>query len=206
MSLKVNVVYRKTEKKDREAIAEFIEKHYSSSWECDSESMVRRLCRLYFYDYMINGSQMYTAEYRDQTVGVIAATKNGGSRVAPVYRLKRLYTLLRLKMTKEGRLNLDNLKQKKEMENELLTAQSGLKGSRILFFYVEKNYCRNGIGTELLKMLEKEEADGLYACLDQTEHADFMKKHGFRKVSQREKMMEINKRRFRETVSLWQNK
>lgn len=54
-------------------------------------------------------------------------------------------------------------------------------------------------------MLEKEEADGLYACLDQTEHADFMKKHGFRKVSQREKMMEINKRRFRETVSLWQN-
>lgn len=130
-------------------------------WECDSEGTGKRLARLLFYQYMLEKNTIFTATYRDEVVGVVLTA--GKRRAAPIYRVKKGYTFLRLKMTKEGRENLKFLDQIRNMQ-EKLEQEAGGERYFLRVFYVKKKYRRNGAGTGLLNCLEETEKNNLYAC------------------------------------------
>ena len=76
----------------------------------------------------------------------------------------------------------------------------------ILFLYVSKDYRRNGIGTGLLKQILAEKNTDCSIYMDQLDHRAFMESHGFIKKNEVSQMRELNKKRFRESVALYQKK
>ncbi len=177
MVLKKGVTYRKAQKSDYSIIKEFIRQRDQSGWECENESTAKRLSRMFFYQYMIIRDVFLVAVYRDQVVGVIITGNEKNKKFAPLYRLKKWFTLLLLRMTKEGMANLKILSQIRDMRNELHENVGGEKDF-ILFFYVNKNYSRNGIGTGLLTHLQETEKNPFWVYADQRDNIAFMKSMG----------------------------
>lgn len=201
MLLKKEPAYRKAEKEDLSLIREFIRRNYHDRWEFEEPHTEKRLTKLMFYEYMIHRDKITVATYRDQTVGVLITGSTHG-HFAPVYHLKKGYHFLRLKLTKEGRKNLEHLSQLRDMQQKL---KSSLE-KRILFLYVSKDYRRNGIGTGLLKQLSDQEQNTCFLYMDQLDHRAFMEDHGFVKQNESSQMRELNKKRFRENVALYEHR
>lgn len=200
MELKQEVVYRKAKKADYPAMIELIRQENQSRWECENESTEKHLGKILFYQYMMSCDTVIAATYRERVVGVIIAGK--GKRAAPLLRLKKSFHYLLLKIRKEGRNNLKILNQIGELKEKLIKDAQKPQDA-ILFFYVHKNYRRNGIGTSLLNHLQEPERKELYVCADQKDNLLFMEKYGFAKMADAEEMMEVHRQRFRETVSLY---
>lgn len=203
MNLKTGVVYRKVERDDYPAIIEIIKKNAQSMWEFENDKTAKQLSRIYFYEYMMIKDKFFVATYRNHIVGVIITGDEKSRRTFSLNQIKHLYVLLRIKMTKEGRTNLKNLKQIKEMNTELSNNLNLTDTNQILLFYVSKNYRKNGIGTKLLERIIKEETKELVAYTDQRDNFIFMEKHSFVKLCKTMRMMEVNNQRFRQTVTLY---
>ena len=118
MLLKKEPAYRKAEKEDFPLIREFIRRNYKDRWEFEEAHTEKRLTRLLFYTYMISRDSITVATYRDQVVGVLITGKGSKVRFAPVFRLKKGYHFLRLKLTREGRKNLEHFNKLQDMKNE----------------------------------------------------------------------------------------
>ena len=71
---------------------------------------------------------------------------------------------------------------------------------------MSKDYRRNGIGTGLLKQISAEKDTDCSIYMDQLDHRAFMESHGFVKKNEVSQMRELNKKRFRESVALYQKK
>ena len=69
------------------------------------------------------------------------------------FRLKKGYHFLRLKLTREGRKNLEHFNKLQDMKKQLTISSENSASPNILFLYVSKDYRRNGIGTGLLKQI-----------------------------------------------------
>lgn len=149
---------------------------------------------------MMSGDTVIVATYRKRVVGVIIAGK--GKRATPLLQIKQNYNYLLLKMRKEGRNNLKILNQIGELKEKLMKDAQKPQDA-ILFFYVHKNFRRNGIGTSLLNHLQGPERKEFYVCADQRDNLLFLEKYGFAKMADAEEMMEVHRQRFRETVSLY---
>ena len=200
MQLKKEPAYRKAVKKDFPFIQEFIRKNYHDRWEFEEPHTEKHLTKIMFYDYMIHRNQITVATYRDQTVGALITGKQKAGHPAPACRLKKVYHFLRLKLSGEGRKNLEHFSQIRKMQQKL-TADSE---NQILFLYVSKDYRRNGIGSGLLAQLSQNERNTYSIYMDQMDHRSFMEAHGFIKRNETSQMRELNKKRFRETIFLYQ--
>lgn len=202
MEQKHEIVYRTAKKADYPAIIEFIRQKNLRGWEYENEKTGKRLSRMLFYRYMSCRTSLSVATCREQIVGVIITGNEGRRSLALLYRIKDAYALLRLKMTREGRANLKILRQLGEMKKELQD-KADRKGEFILFLYVHKKYLRKGIGSKLLAHLQGGEKETFYAYTDRRDNAGFLEKNGFVELAETERMMEIRRQRFRETVSLY---
>ena len=154
----------------------------------------------------IRDSSITVATYRDQVVGVLITGKGSKVRFAPVFRLKKGYHFLRLKLTREGRKNLEHFNKLQDMKKQLTISSENSASPNILFLYVSKDYRRNGIGTGLLKQISAEKNTDCSIYMDQLDHRAFMESHGFIKKNEVSQMRELNKKRFRESVALYQKK
>ena len=206
MLLKKEPVFRKAEKEDFPLIREFIRKNYKDRWEFEETHTEKRLTRFLFYTCMISRDSVTVAAYRDQVVGVIITGKKSPSHFAPIFRLKKGYHFLRLKLTREGRKNLEHFNKLQDMKKQLTVSQENPAHENILFLYVSKDYRRNGIGTGLLKQISTEKDSYHSIYMDQRDHRAFMESHGFIKKNEVSQMRELNKKRFRESVALYQRK
>ena len=206
MLLKKEPAYRKAEKEDFPLIREFIRRNYKDRWEFEEAHTEKRLTRLLFYTYMISRDSITVATYRDQVVGVLITGKGSKVRFAPVFRLKKGYHFLRLKLTREGRKNLEHFNKLQDMKKQLTISSENSASPNILFLYVSKDYRRNGIGTGLLKQISIEKDTDYSIYMDQLDHRAFMESHGFIKKNEVSQMRELNKKRFRESVALYQKK
>ena len=119
MLLKKEPAYRKAEKEDFPLIREFIRRNYKDRWEFEEAHTEKRLTRLLFYTYMISRDSITVATYRDQVVGVLITGKGSKVRFAPVFRLKKGYHFLRLKLTREGRKNLEHFNKLQDMKKTI---------------------------------------------------------------------------------------
>ena len=146
MLLKKEPAYRKTEKEDFPLIREFIRRNYKDRWEFEEAHTEKRLTRLLFYTYMISRDKVTVATYRDQVVGVLITGKGSHGHFAPFFRLKKGYHFLRLKLTREGRKNLEHFNKLQDMKKQLTVSQENPAPENILFLYVSKDYRREGIG------------------------------------------------------------
>ena len=162
MLLKKEPAYRKAEKEDFPLIREFIRRNYKDRWEFEEAHTEKRLTRLLFYTYMISRDSITVATYRDQVVGVLITGKGSKVRFAPVFRLKKGYHFLRLKLTREGRKNLEHFNKLQDMKKQLTISSENSASPNILFLYVSKDYRRNGIGTGLLKQISAEKKYRLF--------------------------------------------
>ena len=203
MLLKKEPAYRKAEKEDFPLIREFIRRNYKDRWEFEEAHTEKRLTRLLFYTYMISRDSITVATYRDQVVGVLITGKGSKVRFAPVFRLKKGYHFLRLKLTREGRKNLEHFNKLQDMKKQLTISGENSASPNILFLYVSKDYRRNGIGTGLLKQISAEKNTDCSIYMDQLDHRAFMESHGFIKKNEVSQMRELNKKRFRESVALY---
>ena len=204
MLLKKEPAYRKAEKEDFPLIREFIRRNYKDRWEFEETHTEKRLTRLLFYTYMISRDKVTVATYRDQVVGVLITEKGSHGHFAPFFRLKKGYHFLRLKLTREGRKNLEHFNKLQDMKKQLTVSQENPAHENILFLYVSKDYRRNGIGTGLLKQISTEKDSDCSIYMDQLDHRAFMESHGFVKKNEVSQMRELNKKRFRESVALYQ--
>lgn len=202
MVLKKEVIYRKAQKSDFPVVREFIRQKNQGGWEYESKSTANRLSRMLFYQYMIARDVFLVAVYRNQVVGVILTGSEKRRKFAPLYRLKKGCVHMLLRMTKEGRTNLKILAQLRDMRKKLYV-EGKREDNFILFFYVAKNYSRNGIGTGLLEHLRETKKDSFLMYTEHRDNTAFIEKRGFVKMSDTVQMMEVNKRRFRETISLY---
>ena len=204
MLLKKEPAYRKAEKEDFPLIREFIRRNYKDRWEFEEAHTEKRLTRLLFYTYMISRDNVTVATYRDQVVGVLITGKGSHGHFAPFFRLKKGYHFLRLKLTREGRKNLEHFNKLQYMKKQLTVSQENPAHENILFLYVSKDYRRNGIGTGLLKQISTEKDSDCSIYMDQLDYRAFMESHGFVKKNEVSQMRELNKKRFRESVALYQ--
>lgn len=200
MQLKKEPAYRKAAKEDFPFIQEFIRKNYRDRWEFEETHTEKHLTKIMFYDYMIRRNLIEVATYRDQTVGVLITGKRRAGHLSPVCRLKKVYHFLRLKLSGEGRKNLEHFSQIRQMQQKLISDSE----NQILFLYVSKDYRRNGIGSGLLEQLSVDESNTYSMYMDQLDHRSFMESHGFVKKNETSQMRELNKKRFRETIFLYQ--
>ena len=204
MLLKKEPAYRKAEKEDFPLIREFIRRNYKDRWEFEEAHTEKRLTRLLFYTYMISRDNVTVATYRDQVVGVLITGKGSHGHFTPFFRLKKGYHFLRLKLTREGRKNLEHFNKLQDMKKQLTVSQENPAHENILFLYVSKDYRRNGIGTGLLKQISTEKDSDCSIYMDQLDYRAFMESHGFVKKNEVSQMRELNKKRFRESVALYQ--
>lgn len=204
MLLKKAPAYRKAEKEDFSMIREFVRRNYKDRWEFDEPHTEKRLTRLFFYTYMIYRDNVTVATYRDQVVGVLITGKGRFGHFSPVFRLKKAYHFIRLKLTREGRKNLEHFNKIQNMKKQLSISAENAASENILFLYVSRDYRRNGIGTGLLKQISNEKGGNYSIYMDQMDHRAFMESHGFVKKNESSQMRELNKKRFRECVALYQ--
>lgn len=202
MLLKKEPAYRKAEKEDFPLIREFIRRNYRDRWEFEEAHTEKRLTRFLFYTYMISRDSITVATYRDQVVGVLITSHKSHGHFAPVFRLKKSYHFLRLKLTREGRKNLEHFNKLQDMKKQLTVSDPAQRN--ILFLYVSKDYRRNGIGTGLLKQISTEQDFDCSIYMDQLDNRTFIENHGFVKKNEVSQMRELNKKRFRESVALYQ--
>lgn len=203
MVLKADIIYRKAVKEDYPAVIDFIRKSNQSIWECENDNTPKKLSKMLFYKYMVMKKSFWVAVYRNQVVGVILTGNEKKKRQFSRYGIKGFLALKKVRMTKEGRLNLKNMEKVTEMQKEVAAGQNIAEMTQILLFYVSKNFGRNGIGTGLLKHVLEEEEGGLIVYANQKSNNNFLEKHDFVKVSQTTQMMDINKQRFRQSVVLY---
>lgn len=207
--VKRNITYKEFGKRDKTVILDFIEKAYVSGWEHENENSIKRLTKLYFYSLILMGKCRMVAVYRGQIVGVIFAGNRNRKNVMPVIALKKQLLLLKLRLSKEGRVNIQNLKQKLNMQEELLQEAGIVSCREIFMLYVKDGFDKNSIGAKLIELAQVEDTGkasvDLQVIAEQKREAAFFEKCGFHTVAEKEEMMEINRQRFREKMTLLQS-
>ena len=203
---KNNITYRKIERKDKTVIYNFVENAYSSGWEHENESSKKRLTKLYYSSLMLMGKYGMVAVHRGQVVGVVFAGNRNKKVIRPVISLKKQMILLMLRLSKEGRTNIQNLKQKLEMQKELIQEAGSGSEMEIFMLYVEEGFDKKIIGAKLLELVLLEDAikekEKLQVIVEQKREVAYFEQCGFQKIAEKEEMMEINRQRFREKLCL----
>lgn len=199
---KSNITYRKVGRKDKKVICGFIDRAYSSGWEHENEKSAKRLAHLYFRSLMLMGRYRMVAVHRDQIVGVIFAGNRNQKNIMPITALKKKVILLKLRLSKEGRANIRNLKQKLNMQKNLIQEAGTSSGREIFMLYVKDGFdAKNATGEKLMELVLAEDTDkasgGLQVLVEQKREVAYFEQCGFSKVAEKEEMMEINRQRFR---------
>ena len=139
------------------------------------------------------GKYGMVAVHRGQVVGVVFAGNRNKKVIRPVISLKKQMILLMLRLSKEGRTNIQNLKQKLEMQKELIQEAGSGSEMEIFMLYVEEGFDKKIIGAKLLELVLLEDAikekEKLQVIVEQKREVAYFEQCGFQKIAEKEEMM-----------------
>ena len=124
--IKKEPAYRKAEKGRFSTDPGIYPRNYKDRWEFEEAHTEKRLTRLLFYTYMISRDSITVATYRDQVVGVLITGK-GSRSVLLRFSSEKGYHFLRLKLTREGRKNLEHFNKLQDMKKQLTISSGKLR-------------------------------------------------------------------------------
>lgn len=203
----MKIEYRGLIKEDYPIICKLIEEQSGYGRFCDKDKTKELLSKLSFYTYLREADYIQVAALRKKTIAVLMGDRDGRKKGLPIgLFFKKLWTSLRLHLSKDGRAAMKMLEQFNE-QGRVLCDQSKPEGIRILFFSVAKKYRRQGIGYQLwfrlCDAMDNQNSHGSYLITEQNSNNYFFELQGFQRKAAVTEMIEPKSQRFRMQLNLY---
>lgn len=194
------IEYRRPEKKETHTLYRILSQAMNLERFIENEKLRDIFSRWLYLRIREDGAFTRVAEIRGTIIGFVAAKNRNRNRKTIGFYLKEKFTYVRLKLHKDGRRIL---KLWKELEDGCsgLWEKSDNTSGQISALWLSSVYHNKNIDLQLLKETEnyfsKQNITRVGAVLNNFSDTEFYRKNDFRKVAEKEFMIEPNGQRFR---------
>lgn len=204
--MKNELSFRAYQKEDAQAIESMIREAWHYDDLCSSKT-AGTLAKVFLSSCLCNQTYTQVALLQDQPIGVIMA-KNSHIHHCPLaYRLKQLYALLSLLITKEGRKVMRVFSSVNHIDQDLLKECTDDYQGELAFFVISQKARGKGVGNQLfqsaLHYMQSQNINSFYLYTDTSCNYGFYEHQGLQRRCQKDTSFLIEQRKASMTFYLY---
>lgn len=204
--MKNEISFKAYQKKDAQAIESMIREAWHYDDLCSSKT-ARKLAKVFLSSCLCNQTYTQVAVLQDHSIGVIMA-KDLQTHHCPLnYRIKQLFALLSLLITKEGRKVMQVFSNISHIDQDLLKECSCDYQGELAFFVVSKKARGKGVGHQLfqsaLHYMQTQNINSFYLYTDTSCNYGFYEHQGLLRRCQKDTAFLIEQQKTTMTFYLY---
>lgn len=176
----------------------YLEEIVRKTWKYDrfaSEKTAKRLAKVFLASCLTNQTFIRVAALGERSVGVIMAKDSKSHRCPLGYRLRQVWQIFRLMITKEGRQVSSIFRSVNDIDQILLQERKKAYQGELAFFAIGEECRGKGIGAKLFAevrdYMRQKGVENYYLYTDTSCNFGFYEHMGMQRCGEKKKTFEI---------------
>lgn len=176
----------------------YLEEIVRKTWKYDrfaSEKTAKRLAKVFLASCLTNQTFIRVAALGERSVGVIMAKDSKSHRCPLGYRLRQIWQIFRLMITKEGRQVSSIFRSVNDIDQILLQERKKAYQGELAFFAIGAECRGKGIGAKLFAevrdYMRQQGVENYYLYTDTSCNFGFYEHMGMQRCGEKKKTFEI---------------
>lgn len=176
----------------------YLEEIVRKTWNYDrfaSEKTAKRLAKVFLASCLTNQTFIRVAVLGERSVGVIMAKDSKSHRCPLGYRLRQIWQIFRLMITKEGRQVSSIFRSVNDIDQILLQERKKAYQGELAFFAIGEECRGKGIGAKLFaevrEYMRQQGVENYYLYTDTSCNFGFYEHMGMQRCGEKKKTFEI---------------
>lgn len=176
----------------------YLEEIVRKTWNYDrfaSEKTAKRLAKVFLTSCLTNQTFIRVAALGERSVGVIMAKDSKSHRCPLGYRLRQIWQIFRLMITKEGRQVSSIFRSVNDIDQILLQERKKAYQGELAFFAIGEECRGKGIGAKLFaevrEYMRQQGVENYYLYTDTSCNFGFYEHMGMQRCGEKKKIFEI---------------
>ena len=176
----------------------YLEEIIRKTWNYDrfaSEKTAKRLAKVFLASCLTNQTFIRVAALGERSVGVIMAKDSKSHRCPLGYRLRQIWQIFRLMITKEGRQVSSIFRSVNDIDQILLQERKKAYQGELAFFAIGEECRGKGIGAKLFaevrEYMRQQGVENYYLYTDTSCNFGFYEHMGMQRCGEKKKTFEI---------------
>lgn len=176
----------------------YLEEIVRKTWNYDqfaSEKTAKRLAKVFLASCLTNQTFIRVAALGERSVGVIMAKDSKSHRCPLGYRLRQIWQIFRLMITKEGRQVSSIFRSVNDIDQILLQERKKAYQGELAFFAIGEECRGKGIGAKLFaevrEYMRQQGVENYYLYTDTSCNFGFYEHMGMQRCGEKKKTFEI---------------
>lgn len=176
----------------------YLEEIVRKTWNYDrfaSEKTAKRLAKVFLASCLTNQTFIRVAALEERSVGVIMAKDSKSHRCPLGYRLRQIWQIFRLMITKEGRQVSSIFRSVNDIDQILLQERKKAYQGELAFFAIGEECRGKGIGAKLFaevrEYMRQQGVENYYLYTDTSCNFGFYEHMGMQRCGEKKKTFEI---------------
>lgn len=204
--MKNEIVFREFRKEDSKIIEEIIIEAWHYNDLCSSKT-AHKMAKVFLSSCLTNQTYTQVALLNNQPIGVIMAKNSKIHRCPLKYRIKQIFSIISLYLSKEGRKTSKIFSSVSEIDKELLKECKIEYEGEVSFFAISSKARGKGIGKkmfcDMLEYIKSQNINSFYLFTDTTCNYGFYEHQGMTRCNEKSQNFVIQGKKVKMTFFIY---